>query len=598
MDHETQFERLLSEARSGQLSRRVLLKRATALGLSAPAIAALLAACGSSSKSTPSSAASSGSSGSTTATSAASASTATSAGSAATSTTASSQSTPSGGTAGKDPFTGGKKGGTLRIASIGDPATLDEHQTTAGITAEIGYCWFETLFAYDDQYQPSPMLAESFNVSADGLTQTIKLRQGVPFHNGEEMKSADVVASLTRWAGISGVGKKMWVQVDGITAPDDYTVEIKFKKPYGTTLIAFSNNTQAPAIYPKSIIDKTGDGELKDFIGTGPYKLTERAPDKYIRFERFADYKARDGGAVGSYAGHKYQYVDKIEFVPVPDESARVAGMQAGDYHISMNTGNDQYDVLKGDSNLRVEILPPSNWDVFFCNWKSPLMSQLKIRQAFQACIDELPIMQSSRGGGDFVKLDPSFMMKPTAWYTTVGEEYYNQKDPEKSKKLLQEAGYDGTPVRFMCTQEYSYMYGAAIVAKQQMEAGGFTVDLQVTDWATVLQRRAKPEEWDIFVTGHGFVPDPSQISYVGQMNIYPGWWSSEASLKLADELLSETDFDKRFALWKQIQMNMYTEIPAVKTGDSSNITVWSKKVGGYTTQLQRGVPYWNIWLT
>jgi peptide/nickel transport system substrate-binding protein len=112
------------------------------------------------------------------------------------------------------------------------------------------------------------------------------------------------------------------------------------------------------------------------------------------------------------------------------------------------------------------------------------------------------------------------------------------------------------------------------------------------------LERRAKPEEWDIFVTGHGFVPDPSQISYVGQMNIYPGWWDSEESLKLADQLLSETDFDTRFQIWKKIQMNMYTEIPAVKTGDSSNITVWSKKVGGYTTQLQRGIPYWNVWLT
>ena len=598
MEHETHFDKLLSEARSGKVSRRVVLKRATALGLSAPAIAALLAACGGSS-STPTTAPTTSSGGTaSTATSAGSASTATTAATATSATTAASQGTPSSGSADKDPFTGGKKGGTLRVASIGDPATLDEHQTTAGITAEIGYCWFETLFAYDDQYQPVPMLAESFDVSSDGLTQTIKLRQGVPFHNGEEMKAADVISSLTRWAGISGVGKKMWVEVENISNPDDYTVAIKFKKPYGTTLIAFANNTQAPAIYPKSVIDKTGDGDLQDFIGTGPYKLTEQAPDKYIRFERFADYKARDGGAVGSYAGQKYQYVDKIEFVPVPDESARVAGMQAGDYHISMSTGNDQYDVLKDDSSLNVTILPPSNWDVFFCNWKSPLMSQLKIRQAFQACIDELPIMQSSRGGGDFVKLDPSFMMHPTAWYTTVGQEYYNQKDPDKCKQLLQEANYDGTPVRFMCTQEYSYMYGAAIVAKQQMEDGGFTVDLQVTDWATVLQRRAKPEEWDVFVTGHGFVPDPSQISYVGQMNIYPGWWDSEESLKLADQLLSETDFDTRFEIWKKIQMNMYTEVPAVKTGDSSNITVWSKKVGGYTTQLQRGVPYWNVWLT
>ena len=105
-----------------------------------------------------------------------------------------------------------------------------------------------------------------------------------------------------------------------------------------------------------------------------------------------------------------------------------------------------------------------------------------------------------------------------------------------------------------MTTQEYSYMYGEAIVAKQQLEAVGITVDLQVIDWATVLERRAKPEEWDMFATGHGFVPDPSQISYVGQMNQYPGWWSSESSLELAAELLAESDFETRMPILEKIQ--------------------------------------------
>ena len=97
-------------------------------------------------------------------------------------------------------------------------------------------------------------------------------------------------------------------------------------------------------------------------------------------------------------------------------------------------------------------------------------------------------------------------------------------------------------------------MYGEAIVAKQQLEAVGITVDLQVTDWATVLESRAKPEEWDMFGTGHGFVPDPSQISYVGQMNQYPGWWSSESSLALAADLLAESDFDTRMPIFEKIQ--------------------------------------------
>ena len=140
-------------------------------------------------------------------------------------------------------------------------------------------------------------------------------------------------------------------------------------------------------------------------------------------------------------------------------------------------------------------------------------------------------------------------------------------------------------------------MYGEAIVAKEQLEAVGITVDLQVMDWATVLERRAKPEEWDMFGTGHGFVPDPTQISYVGQMNIYPGWWSSEPSLALSADLASESDFDARKAIFDQIQTAHYTEIPAIKIGDSSNCSFRSDKVGGWDGQFERGVKFWNLWL-
>ena len=210
------------------------------------------------------------------------------------------------------------------------------------------------------------------------------------------------------------------------------------------------------------------------------------------------------------------------------------------------------------------------------------------MRQAVQAAFDHLPMLQSGRGGDEFIRLDPGLMMQQTPWYSTAGEELYNVNDPDLAKAKLQEAGYDGTPLRFMTTQEYSYMYGEAIVAQQQLEAVGITVDLQVIDWATVLERRAKPEEWDMFGTGHGFVPDPSQISYVGQMNQYPGWWSSESSLALAAELLAEIGL-RRPACRSSSRSRPphYTEIPAIKIGDSSNVSFRSDKLGGWDAAVR-----------
>ncbi len=490
----------------------------------------------------------------------------------------------------------GVKGGTLRVATIGEPPTLDQHQTTAGITMISSNCMFERLYTYDANYQPALELLESHDISEDGLVHTMKLRANVPFHNGEILKSDDAIASVQRWGQISGVGKRLMEATASIDKVDDLTFTWTTSRPYGTIKIALAMNSQACVIYPKSVIDANTLDPIQDgYVGTGPYKLTERQADAYIRFDRFEEYAASPNPTDG-YAGMKHAYFDRIEFIPVPDEAARVAGLQAGDYDIALDTGNDQYEVLKDSPGVVAEILRPTNWDVIFLNWKSPLFSNLVLREAVQARLDMKPLLLSGRGAEEFIRLDPGMMMKESPWYTDAGIDRYNMNNPDLAKAKMAEAGYDGTPIRFLTTQEYSYMYGQAIVAKQQLEDVGFVVDLQVTDWATVVQNRAKPEMWDAFITGHGFVPDPSQISYVGQMNIYPGWWDAPDSLDLSKELLAESDFDTRMGIWKQIQANAYTQIPALKTGDSSNCAFYSDRLGGWPVQIESGVPFWNIW--
>lgn len=494
----------------------------------------------------------------------------------------------------------GVRGGTLRVATIGEPPHLDEHQSTAEIIAVIGYCAYEGLFTYDADYQAIPELVETHTISEDGLTHTMKLREGVMFHNGEELKAADAIASVERWGRISGVGQRLMEKTSELAQIDDYTLEFRLSEPYGTILIALAHNTQACVIFPKSILDAAGDDPMTDpaqYIGTGPYRLAEWRRDAEMRFERFDDYQSSTEDGPLGYGGTKYAYADVIEFIPVPDEAARVAGLQAGDYQLALDVGNDQYAVLQGFPGIVAEILTPTNWDVFFLNWQSPMMENLAMRQAVQASFDHLPMLQSGRGGDEFIRLDPGLMMQQTPWHSTAGEEFYNVNDPDLARAKLEEAGYDGTPLRFLTTQEYSYMYGEAIVARQQLEAVGIVVDLQVTDWATVLENRARPEAWDMFGTGHGFVPDPSQISYVGQMNQYPGWWSSESSLELAAQLLAESEFDERMPVFEEIQTAHYTEIPAIKIGDSSNVSFRSERIGGWDGQFERGIKFWNLWL-
>ncbi len=488
----------------------------------------------------------------------------------------------------------GTPGGTLNVAVIGEPPTLDIHQTTATIVATITWSIYETLFSWDENFQIIPMLAESHEVSDDGLVITVKLRQGVPFHNGEEMTAQDVIASFERWAGISGLGGSMMADTEEVVAVDDYTVEWRMLKPFGAFLSTMSQMNQGMAIYPKSVIDAAGDEPLTEYIGTGPYQFVEHQPDRFIRLARFEDYANLPGEPTG-YGGHKNQFVDEMMFIPVPDEAARIAGLRAGDYHYLESISPDQSEGLEGDENISIDVLAPSTWRTFVLNWRSPLMGDQKIREAFQAALDHEQILQASEGEG-FYRLDPGLMFQETAWNTDAGSELYNRNDPELAKQLLEEAGYDGTPLRFLSTQEYLYYYNASVVAQQQLEAAGFVIDLQVYDWATLIDMRGDEEAWDVVPTGITFKPDPTMLSIM-QLCSWPGWWCSDTSRDLLDQLQQESDDDVRHEVWDQLQQTFYEEIPMIKVGDANSVCARSASLQGFSLQTQLGEIFWNAWI-
>ena len=162
-------------------------------------------------------------------------------------------------------------------------------------------------------------------MSADGLTYTIKLRQGIRFHNGKEMTSEDVVASLKRWGGYAVQAKAMWASVEGVRAVDKFTVEMKLKEKSGIVLISLANANNFAAVYPKEIVEKYPTPAKVTEYGTGPFKFVEWKPDVHIRMVRYDDYKPRAEAANG-YGGRKVAYVDEIRVDP--DAGGGHAGRQ------------------------------------------------------------------------------------------------------------------------------------------------------------------------------------------------------------------------------------------------------------------------------
>jgi peptide/nickel transport system substrate-binding protein len=303
---------------------------------------------------------------------------------------------------------------------------------------------------------------------------------------------------------------------------------------------------------------------------------------------RFKDYAARREAPDG-YGGRRTAHLDEILFIPVPDVAVRLAGVETGEYHFAGTINQDKYDGIKSRADITAAAVKPYGWITAVPNHKQGVMANKKVRQALQAVLDMEPIMAAGIGNKDFYRLSGTlFYPEQAAFYSTTGVTGYNLKNKDRARALLKEAGYTGQPVRWITTKEYDYMYNSAVVAKQQMEEVGFKVDLHVLDWATVVQRRNKPELWDIFTTGITFSPDPALTSNLSCN--WPGWWCHEEKDRLVVELIRESDPKKRRALIERIQAVFYEDVGRIKMGDFFTMYA-TRDLKGFT-----GNPFLNFW--
>ena len=532
--------------------RRQLLQRAGILSLSLPVVSSLLAACG-------------GDGGSGAAPEATSAS--------------------------STPAADERRGGTLRVALTGDPPNLDLCQTTDSIVLFVTSHMYETLFTWDESYRPVPLLAESVDVSDDDLLYTVTLRQGVPFHNGEEMQAADVIASIERWGAVSSLGKDLMEKVEEIVEVDPYTIEFHLSEPFGTFAMTLCRQLQGCAIYPKSVIEASTNTDLAEYVGTGPYRFVEWNPDQHILFERFDDY-AQPAGNPDGYAGSKAQYLDAIEFVPVRTEASRIAGMQAGDYHYVETVSPDHVPALENSTGVVVETLPADSWLNIVLNLRSPLLEDIRVRRAIQSGMDYEAIMLAAFGEG-YYELTPELVPGAPTWYSEAGSEYFNQNTPDEARQLLEEAGYDGTPLRILATQEVQQEYNATLTMKQQLEAIGFAVDLQVFDGATLSDRRNDETAWEMYTAWASFRPDPVMRNLSCSAT---GWWCDEEKDQLLEELQTESDYDARFEIWEQVQERFYADVPRLKIGNTKRVIVHAEALHDIGPTLMQP-EFSNAWL-
>ena len=488
----------------------------------------------------------------------------------------------------------GEESNELAFAFNAAPPTLDIHKTSAVVARQIAYGnIFESLMTLTSDYEPTCELAESCDISDDSTEYIYHLRQGVKFHNGEEMKAADVVASMNRW--IESYGNAQTMLGDSrFEEVDDYTVKIDLASTciYVNELIAGAG--QMPAIVPASTLDTVdpNTGYLTEYIGTGPYKFDEWVQDQYIKLTKYDDYVPYgEEGYQDGWAGYKNAYIDTVYCYFATDDASRVAGMQSGEYDAAYSLPIDNYSLFDGKDDYII-YNEMSGETCLIYNKQEGLGANKIMRQAVNAVLNDADIMMAGVPNAEFYRLDSSYMyMEQKSWYSDAGKEYYNQNDPEKAKELLQEAGYNGETFTILVSSDYSEFYNDAIVIQAELQSIGVNCELLVGDWATFLSYRSDPSAYDAFITSFTPISVPTMNLYLTQT--WPGWETDSTVVEAFNKINTAEDLESAYKIWDELQEYCWSEeLPVSKFGDHYIYSVSTNKVEnlGYF----QGPYFWN----
>lgn len=477
---------------------------------------------------------------------------------------------------------------TVNVAITANPPSLDVHAVNSNIVGGIGTHIYEPLFAMNANYEPTAVLADSYEVSEDGKVYTIKLRQGIKFHNGQEMTADDVVASMTRWLEKSGKAKAL---LDGTVfeKADDYTVTMTVPEAYADVMTVVSASIQFPAIMPKSTIESAGEEGITEYIGTGPYKLNEWKQDQYVHLTKYEDYQQPAGESSG-FTGKKEAYATDLYYRVVTDDSTRIAGVQTGEYDIAEEMPQERYAELAADSSIALSSKTTGTLNLFF-NTTHGIMANQDMRQAIMSALNCDDIMLAAYGDPNLYILDPGWCNPSDAmWSSQGGIEYYNQKNAEKTKELLAKAGYNNEKIVLVTTPDYGEMYNATLVVQAQLVAAGINAEVESYDFATFMEHRANPDLFSLYITSNRYNLSPVQLSVLTKD------WAGLDRPEVDDGIVairSAATADESSAKWTELQSFLYEYGAASVLGHYSGVIANGANVEGFN---YFDFPlYWNV---
>ena len=431
----------------------------------------------------------------------------------------------------------------LVVAIPTDVASLDPMAQNTTLTNLLGFHFFDTLFRTDPQTgKLTPYLADSYERVSD-TEYVFKIKKGVLFQNGEELKANDVKFSLDRCMGSAGMASK-FAMIDNVEVVDDYTVKINLKYPAYTLLNNLS--TTAGVIMNEKYITENGDNFIP--MGTGPYEFVEWKPGESITMKRNENYWGEKAA------------IEEIKLVVMTEDTSRTIALEAGDVDVNLNLATVDYAKIEANPDLQLVRDFANSVNYLGLSHKDPITSNLKVRQAIAHAIKKQDFVDVGLEG--YGKTANSLIDDTTLGYYPDTPEY--NYDVEKAKALLAEAGYpDGFDLTISIRFDSDNL--KAQILQGQLQAIGINLKINRVENAVFLDM-AKNAELQVFFGYWGAMTSDADSTMRALLYSKNGgtnnrsWYANEKMDQLIDNALAESDEAKRIETYRQAQVLCYED--------------------------------------
>lgn len=490
------------------------------------------------------------------------------------------------------------EGGTFVFARGGDSVKLDPAVITDGESARLTEQIFDTLVMFNGSTTDlRPGLARSWDISADGLLYTFKIREGVRFHDGTPCDADAVKWNFDRWKDPTnpyhtGGEFEYWTDVAGfneaigsVTVVDPASVQIRLNAPQAPFLLNLALFAFAIAS-PTSMMNDIQNA-YKNPVGTGAFRFVEWVPGDHITLEKHHGYWGDPAS------------IDRVVVRVIPDNAARFLALRSGAIDMMEGANPDDVGNARRDRNLSVVLRPALNIAYINMNIKQKPFDNVKVRQAVAASINRGAIVEALYAGIGTIAtqlIPPSLL----GWNSELRGPQY---DLNRAKQLLSEAGYpNGFSTEFwympVSRPYYPNPQAVAEAFAADLSKANIKVTLKTEDWAAYLTDRnlLKFPIWMLGWTGDNGDTDNFLYTFFGNFAQDNSWDNAQVRTLLRQAQQS-SDSSERDFLYKQINAIIEQEVPRIPIAHTTPPLLARSYVKGYVTNPTATEFYNTVWL-